>query len=154
MEVSDILKIKGSDVISVGPNTSIKDVAKLLNERRIGSLIIKQANGQLAGLVSERDIVRFIAEQGCGNADHPVSEIMTADLIVCDLDSAVDTLIVAVTKHRIRHLPVMDGEQLVGLVSIGDLLKLRIAELKESGRTRFEGLFERKGTRTLHTGGG
>ncbi|MCP4408637.1 MAG: CBS domain-containing protein [Gammaproteobacteria bacterium] len=154
MEVSEILKIKGFDVISVEPNTSIKDVAKLLNERRIGSVIIKQANGQLAGLVSERDIVRFIAEQeGGGNVDNPVSKIMTADLIVCDLDSAVDTLIIAITKHRIRHLPVMDGDQLVGMVSVGDLLKLRIAELKQGGRTRFEGLFQRKGTRTLRTGG-
>ncbi|MEN8131104.1 MAG: CBS domain-containing protein [Pseudomonadota bacterium] len=154
MEVSEILKIKGPDVISVGSDTSIKDVAKLLNERRIGSVIIKKANGQVAGLVSERDVVRFIAEQGGGNVDHPVSEIMTRDLIVCDLDSAVDTLIVAITKHRIRHLPVMDGDQLVGLVSMGDLLKLRIAELKQGGRDRLEGLFQRKGTRILRTGGG
>lgn len=154
MEVKEILRIKGSDVISASPETSIQDVAKLLNERRIGSVIIKQADGRVAGIVSERDVVRFIAEQSDGgNTNHPVSGIMTRDLIVCDLDSAVDALIVAVTKQRIRHLPVMDGDQLVGLVSVGDLLKLRIAELKQGGRTRFEGLFQKKGTRTLRTGG-
>lgn len=153
MEVNEILKLKGSDVISVGPNTSIKDVAKLLNEQRIGSVIIKQDNGKVAGLVSERDIVRFIAEQGGGIVDLPVSEIMTRELIVCDLDSGVDALIVAITKQRIRHLPVMDGDQLVGLVSVGDLLKLRIAELQQGGGTRLEGLFQKKGTRTLLAGG-
>jgi len=148
--VKQLLTIKGSDVVSVGPSTSVKEVAQLLNEKRIGCVIIKQRDGKVVGLVSERDIVRCITEQdGRSAVEQPVSEIMSRNLMVCDPDSALDKLIVEMTKHRIRHLPVMDGDQLIGLVSVGDLLNLRIAELEDGGRTRFEGLFQRKGLRPL-----
>lgn len=150
MEVKELLTIKGSDVVSVGPSASVKEAAQLLSSKKIGSIVVKQSDGKIIGLVSERDIVRCITEQDGNHAvQQPVSDIMSKDLMVCDPDSAVEVLIVEMTKHRIRHLPVMDGEQLAGLVSVGDLLNLRIAELEDAGRSRFEGLFQKKGLRSL-----
>lgn len=151
MEVKQLLTIKDSDVISVEPNTSVKEVARLLSKKGIGCIIIKQTNGKVVGLVSERDIVRCITEQNGGSfVEQPVSEIMSRDLMVCDLDSALNRLIIEMSEQRIRHLPVMDGDQLVGLVSVGDLLSFRVAELEGAGDSRLEGLFKRKGLRPLH----
>jgi CBS domain-containing protein len=150
VEVKELLTIKGSDIVSVGPGTSVKEAAQLLKEKQIGSVIVRQRDGTVVGLVSERDIVRCITEQdGRGAVEQPVSEIMTRNLMVCDPDSAVEALIMDMTKHRIRHLPVMDGNQLIGLVSVGDLLNLRIAELEDGGLSRLEGLFKKKGLRPL-----
>ncbi len=101
------------------------------------------------GIASERDIVKCIADQGALMIDKPISEVMTSELLVCDLDSSVEALIVDVTENRIRHLPVMDGDRLVGVVSVGDLLKLRIAEAEYGTSGRLDGLFQKKGVRPL-----
>lgn len=149
MDIQQLIKIKGSDVVSVSLQTSVKEAAKLLNEKHIGCVIVVDGNESVKGVVSERDIMKCIVDQGAEIFEKPVSEIMPSELFVCDLDSSVEALIFDVTEHRIRHLPVMDGDRMVGLASVGDLLKLRLAEAEYTTKKRLDGLFQKKGVRSI-----
>jgi len=128
MLVSQILKSKGDIVFTVGPAESLQAVAALLLSRRVGALVVLDAEEKVVGIVSERDVVRMIAEGGAGALSQPVSVCMTKDVVFAEPTETTDALMARMTDRRVRHLPVCRGETLVGIVSIGDLVKVKIAE--------------------------
>jgi CBS domain-containing protein len=131
MHVSQILRVKGDLVFTVRPHQSTREVAGLLHERQVGALVVLGPDDKVVGIVSERDIVRTIARSVEGALDNPVSDCMTQDVQFAKPQETVDSLLGRMTDRRIRHLPVCEGERLVGLVSIGDLVKWKIAETEE-----------------------
>ncbi|QPC41283.1 CBS domain-containing protein [Kaustia mangrovi] len=128
MTVSAILKSKGRDVATAAPETTLLDIANSLTSRRIGAIVIAEPEGQVVGIISERDIVRAVAEHGPSTLGEAVSEFMTSPVLACGEDDSVAELMGVMTEHRIRHLPVLADGRLVGIVSIGDVVKARIAE--------------------------
>jgi CBS domain-containing protein len=129
MLVSQILRSKGDTVFTVTPGETIAAVASLLHTRRVGALVVLDAE-RVAGIVSERDVVRAVAEGGTTALDKPVSGIMTKDVLFAQPGETVDSLLSRMTDRRIRHLPVCQKDRLVGIVSIGDLVKWKISEVE------------------------
>jgi CBS domain-containing protein len=127
MLVSQILKDKGDMVFTAAPSDSVAAVAALLHTRKVGAMVVLDA-GDVAGIVSERDIVRIVAERGADGLTCPVADCMTRDVVFADPQESVDALLGRMTDRRIRHLPVCRDGRLVGIVSIGDLVKSKIAE--------------------------
>jgi CBS domain-containing protein len=125
-----ILERKGRDVATAAPDTSVREVLALLREANVGALVVSTDGTALEGIVSERDIVRRLAEDGAPLLDEPVSTIMQAEVQTCSGSDHVDALMELMTVHRIRHLPVLDGDALVGIISIGDVVKSRVDELE------------------------
>lgn len=130
MTVAAILKTKGADVVSAQPGTSVADIARLLAEHRIGAVPVVNASGGLVGIVSERDVVRAIARSGQAVLDRAVEEVMTRKVLVCKPSDSVYDIMGLMTDNRIRHLPVVVSGKLEGLISIGDVVKFRIAEVE------------------------
>ncbi|MEN8723227.1 MAG: CBS domain-containing protein [Alphaproteobacteria bacterium] len=128
MNVAGILKEKGSDVLTVAADVSVADAAKSLTDRKIGAVVVAGADGGVGGILSERDIVRGVAAHGAGVLTQPVSSLMTAEVVTCSLEDTVDELMDLMTGRRIRHIPVIDDGALKGIISIGDVVKTRIAE--------------------------
>jgi CBS domain-containing protein len=135
MLVRSILQQKGADVVTVEESATVREAARSLAEHRIGALVIAPDGEQARGILSERDVVRAIAEHGSQALDLPVSQLMTTVLATCSLDDGVDTLMATMTERRVRHLPVLDGRRLVGIVSIGDVVKHRVEELQVEAQT-------------------
>lgn len=129
MLVSQILKDKGDLVFTAGPAETVGAVATLLHTRRVGAMVVVDGD-QVVGIVSERDIVRMVAEQGAGALDHPIDVCMTRDVVFATPAETVDSLLGRMTDRRIRHLPVMREGRLAGIVSIGDLVKHKISEIE------------------------
>ncbi|RBO93874.1 CBS domain protein [Nocardia puris] len=129
MRIAEILRSKGSDVATVAPETTVRALLAVLAEHNIGAVVVSPDGTTIAGIVSERDVVRSLHRHGAALFDTPVAEIMTAEVRTCDLDDHVDRLRRVMTEHRVRHLPVVHGGALVGIVSIGDVVKSAIAEL-------------------------
>jgi len=127
MNVATILKAKGNEVSSVSPETSLRDVAMLLTERRIGAVLVMQ-DRKVMGIISERDIVKAVAKSGGDALNGPVRDVMTLRVVTCALNDSVDELMDMMTTGRFRHLPVIEKGDVVGIVSIGDVVKHRIAE--------------------------
>ena len=127
MLIAEILKDKGSDVFRAAPGDTLGDTARQLDEKRIGALVICEGD-RVVGILSERDLVRAVARDGQSALARPVSSYMTADVVFAEPTETVDTLMERMTDRRIRHLPVLQDKRLVGVVSIGDLVKTRIAE--------------------------
>jgi CBS domain-containing protein len=130
MFVSQILKGKGDLVFTTSPTETIAAVAAQLHARRVGALVVLDAGGQVAGIVSERDIVRVVAESGAVALESPVSSCMTRDVQFADPGETIDSILGRMTDRRIRHLPVCQKDRLVGLISIGDLVKWKISEVE------------------------
>jgi CBS domain-containing protein len=128
MLVSQILKHKGDMVFTASPTDSVAAVAALLQSRRVGAMVVLDQDHEVAGIVSERDIVRIVAELGAEGLSRPIAECMTRDVVFADPAENVDELLERMTDRRIRHLPVCLEGRLVGIVSIGDLVKSKIAE--------------------------
>ncbi len=129
MLVSQILRSKGDTVFTVTPGETIAAVASLLHTRRVGALVVLDSE-RVAGIVSERDVVRAVAEGGTTALEKPVSGIMTKDVLFAQPGETVDSLLSRMTDRRIRHLPVCQKDRLVGIVSIGDLVKWKISEVE------------------------
>lgn len=129
MLVSGILKGKGDMVFTASPTDTVAQVAIMLHQRRVGAMVVVvEGDHGVAGIVSERDIVRVVAEHGADGLTRPVSACMTRDVIFAQPNETVDSLMERMTDRRIRHLPVCMEDRLVGIVSIGDLVKHKIAE--------------------------
>jgi CBS domain-containing protein len=128
MLVSQILKTKGDAVFTAAPSETVAAAAALLHARRVGAMVVLGADQQVAGIVSERDIVRVVAEQGGEGLKLTISDCMTHDVVFAEPQETVDDLLTRMTDRRIRHLPVCKDGRLVGIVSIGDLVKSKIAE--------------------------
>lgn len=121
--VGDIIGVKGSDVITIRPDQTLHDAARVLHDRRIGIVVVKEAGGKVVGVLSERDVVRAMAAHGAEAAGMAVADYMTRKVIVCRPFDHPKAVVESMKKNRIRHMPVVNDGRLVGLVSIGDLLK-------------------------------
>lgn len=128
MIIEQILNDKGREVISLRANNTLREAAKLLDERRIGAVVTLDADGGIVGVLSERDIVRQFARQGEASLDMNVASAMTRAVITISAEASVDEALQLMTDRRIRHLPVVRNNRLTGFVSIGDLVKWKIAE--------------------------
>jgi len=128
MNVASILKWKGRNVLTSKPTETVLAVAKTLAEHKIGCIVLLDDEKNVAGIISERDIVRAIAKSGQDVLEQPVSICMTKEVITCRESDTINSLMAEMTSRRFRHLPVVEGGELVGLVSIGDVVKERIAE--------------------------
>ena len=128
MTVAAILKHKGHEVVSVRATDKVGDVACLLSQRHIGAVVILDVARQLLGILSERDIVNAIAAKGAQALDMTAGQLMTRSLMTATLHTTVSEAMAMMTSGRFRHLPVLEGEDLVGLISIGDVVKVRMME--------------------------
>jgi CBS domain-containing protein len=127
MLVAQILHNKGSDVFTCAPGETVAGAAALLVARRVGAMVVMK-DGKVAGIISERDLVRAMAQDGAFCLERPVEKYMSSDVIFAKPQETVDELMTRMTDRRIRHLPVCEGDDLVGIVSIGDVVKTKIAE--------------------------
>lgn len=128
MFVSDILAQKGGLVFTVSPGTTVAQIAQQLSTRRIGSVLVMANADTVGGIVSERDLVRALARHGAAALDLEVRQVMTRDVVTCHPDDPIEHVMGLMTAGRFRHLPVEDHGELVGLISIGDVVKARIEE--------------------------
>ena len=131
MKVEQILQAKGADVFAVSPDDKITDAIALLNDKNIGAVIVRTASGDVAGILSERDIVRRLGQNGADALLMKVNDCMTSNVHTCSADASVDELMAKMTEKRIRHLPVTNGGKIVGVVSIGDVVKRKIEEAEQ-----------------------
>ena len=127
MFVAEILKTKGNAVFSIAPERTVADACAALEERRVGALVVCDG-GRVAGVFSERDVVRALAADGAAALNRPVADYMTAKVIFAEPKEEMSALMSRMTDRRIRHLPVLEGERLVGVISIVDVVKCQIAE--------------------------
>jgi CBS domain-containing protein len=128
MVISDVLRIKGHSVATVLPDDGIQTVIRKLADLRIGAVVVEDKWQKLVGIFSERDLVGLLAREGKDALDRLVGEVMTRSVITCRSADRIDTVLTVMTMHRVRHVPVVDGGALVGIVSIGDLVKHRLDE--------------------------
>jgi CBS domain-containing protein len=131
MTVAAILKQKGSEVAHVAPTATIAEVVQGLVARRIGAVLVQDSAGQVLGIVSERDVVRSMAEHGGRTMEMTAAQLMTTDLHVAGPGTTVVQATEMMTTGRFRHLPVMDGDHLLGIVSIGDVVKARLSQQEQ-----------------------
>jgi CBS domain-containing protein len=129
MLVSQILKTKGDAVFTATPHETLGAICALLHSRRVGAMVVMDGDS-VVGIVSERDVVRALAEAGAGALTQPVSSCMTRDVLFATPGETVDSLLTRMTDRRVRHLPVCQQERLIGIVSIGDLVKHKISEVE------------------------
>jgi CBS domain-containing protein len=129
MRIADVLRNKGAAVITINPNATVRELLAGLTEHNIGAMVVVGSEG-LAGVVSERDVVRKLHTDGVAVLTRPVSTIMTPAVVTCTKADTVDNLSVLMTENRVRHVPVIEDGRLVGIVSIGDVVKTRMEELE------------------------
>jgi len=130
MKVADILAVKGSDIATTRPDSRISSVAGLMKLKGIGALVVSDDGEHISGIISERDIVQGLVDHGEELLRQPVSEIMTRTVKTCAPTAAITEIMAEMTRSRIRHLPVVNEGRLVGIVSIGDVVKNRLDELQ------------------------
>ena len=127
MTVRAILDTKGHQIVSVEPEAKLSAAVNTLGERKIGAVLV-MSKGSIEGILSERDIVRALGERGAGVLDQPVSEVMTRKVVSCRQSDTVAAIMEMMTMGKFRHLPVLEGDRVVGLISIGDIVKWRVQE--------------------------
>jgi CBS domain-containing protein len=129
MTIAAVLRDKGSGVETIGPDAPVSDVVARLGEKRIGALPVL-VGGEIVGIISERDVIYCLREHGAEVLDWPVSRVMTAPAITAPVDTPVLAALALMTQRRIRHLPIVEGDQIRGIVSIGDLVKHRMERIE------------------------
>lgn len=130
MIIAELLRQKNNDVFKIKSTDCIADAANELTDRKIGALLVEDESGKISGILSERDIVGGMGPHGADLHDVAVSELMTTNLVKCAPKDTVLEAMAMMTDRRIRHLPVFDGDELLGLISVGDLVKCRISEVQ------------------------
>jgi CBS domain-containing protein len=130
MDVDGILRAKGATVVTIRPDATIRELVQDLRDQRIGAIVVSEDGRAVHGIISERDVVRGLAELGPRVLDAPVAELMTREVVSCSLRDTVKHLMTEMTRRRIRHLPVVADGVLCGIVSIGDVVKNRLEELE------------------------
>ena len=130
MQIRQLLRRKGADVATIPPGASTRDALALLARHGIGALVVSSDGRRVEGILSERDIARGLHEHGAGLLADPVSSVMTAEVHSCRPDVGVHELARLMTDRRVRHVPVVEDDVLVGIVSIGDVVKARLDELE------------------------
>lgn len=129
MRIADVLRNKGAAVVTISPDATVRELLAGLAEHNIGAMVVAGADG-VVGIVSERDVVRQLHAHGASVLSRPVAKIMTAAVATCTKSDTVDAVSALMTNQRVRHVPVLDGKNLSGIVSIGDVVKTRMEELE------------------------
>lgn len=130
MNVAQLLGDKGHEVVSVQPHLTLAEAVRTLSQHRIGAVLVTGADGGLVGILSERDIIRALGQSGAAVLGEPVSRAMTAKVVTCRLQTSVDELMEIMTSGRFRHVPIIDNGRIAGIVSIGDVVKHRVAAIE------------------------
>ncbi len=130
MNISQILKAKGRAVATTRPDSTLSEVIGKLAQKKIGAIVIVGDNGEVVGILSERDVIRRLAEHGAAALKEPISESMTSSVISCQETSTLEEMMELMTQGRFRHVPVIEDGALVGIVSIGDIVKHHVAEVE------------------------
>ena len=130
MSVSHILSTKGHEVVSIPLDHTLGEAVRMLAEQRIGAVLVSDGEHPVSGIISERDIVRAISDHGAASLDQPVSRFMTAKVVTCTSGSSINDLMEAMTNGKFRHVPVVEGGKLTGIISIGDVVKHRLQEME------------------------
>jgi CBS domain-containing protein len=133
MTVKAVLSSKGSDVSTIEPTASLASAINVLSQRRIGALVVTGAEGRIVGILSERDIVRTLAQSGAEALARPVAEVMTRNVVTCSERDTIADLMEKMTQGKFRHIPVVEQGRLAGIISIGDVVKRRVEELEHDG---------------------
>jgi CBS domain-containing protein len=137
MTVKTILSHKGSDVLTIEPTATLKAAIDMLAARRIGALVVLGPDQRIIGIVSERDVVRALAEQGAPALNEPLATVMTRKVVSCGQSETIASIMERMTSGKFRHVPVVEQERLTGIVSIGDVVKHRLMEMeRESAALR------------------
>ena len=131
MIVKSILATKGGDVVSIEPTATLETAVHKLAEHRIGALLVLGPDNRVVGILSERDVVRVMAERGAGVLAEPLSKVMTRKVVTCTQADTVASLMELMTTGKFRHVPVVEQERVLGVVSIGDIVKYRLREIEE-----------------------
>lgn len=134
MVVGQILKSKGGAIFSARPDIKIAEVVQLLRDKNIGAILVSKDDIHIEGIISERDIVRGLAVDGQGLLERTAEELMTKKVVTCTPGDHIDDLMRLMTERRIRHLPVVDENRITGMISIGDVVKARLAELEQEAK--------------------
>jgi CBS domain-containing protein len=129
MRIADVLRNKGAAVVTIHPDATVQELLAGLAEQNIGAMVVVGGEG-VAGIVSERDVVRQLHRHGASLLSRPVSKIMTSTVATCKKSDTVDAVSALMTNNRVRHVPVLDGKKLIGIVSIGDVVKTRMEALE------------------------
>ena len=127
MTVRAVLESKGSNIVTVEPSATVRTAVQLLSERRIGAVLV-MAGKQIAGILSERDVVRVLGERGAAILDEKVEQVMTRKVVTCHPADTIAAIMEKMTERKFRHLPVVEESKVVGLISIGDVVKWRVQE--------------------------
>ena len=130
MLIRQILAGKGSDVVTTRPDATVTEVAKLLKAERIGAVVVTDADGEICGIISERDLACGLADRGADLLGMRVGDVMTREISTCSPDDGIDRLMRQMTEGRFRHLPVVEDGRMIGIISIGDVVKHRLQELE------------------------
>jgi CBS domain-containing protein len=138
MSVEHILHSKGRNVVTIEAGRTLAEAAHLLNDRKIGAVVVSDPSRPVLGILSERDIVRALARRGAGALQEPVSQSMTREVVTCTGRSGINELMEMMTSGKFRHIPVVEGGTLVGIVSIGDIVKHRLAEVEAESQAMRE----------------
>lgn len=138
MKIFEVIKKKGNQVVTIDSGTTVADMLQILDEHNIGALIVSDdGGGTVVGIASERDVVRALHQRGVEVMQDTVRSIMTSEVWTCTSEDELETLALSMTDHRVRHLPVVDEGKLVGIVSIGDVVKNRLDELQNERNDLF-----------------
>lgn len=129
MNVETILSVKGREVITIGPTATLEEAIAVLGKHRIGAVVVLGADQRVIGILSERDIVRALSERSAGALKEPLSQSMTRVVVSCGEADTVSDLMERMTRGRFRHIPVLEQDRLIGIISIGDVVKQRLAEM-------------------------
>jgi CBS domain-containing protein len=130
MNIGQILKAKGRAVATARPDATLLEIVSKLSQKKIGAIVVVGDNGEVAGIISERDVIRKLGERGAEVLSEPVSQSMTTSVISCQEATTLDELMEVMTQGRFRHVPVIEDGALIGIVSIGDVVKNHIAEVE------------------------
>ena len=131
MIIKSILAAKGGNVISIEPTASLEAAVKMLAQHRIGALLVLGPDRRVVGIISERDVVRVLAEREAGVLAEPLSQVMTRKVVTCSPSDSVGVLMELMTVGKFRHLPVIEHDQVIGIISIGDVVKHRLQEIEQ-----------------------
>jgi CBS domain-containing protein len=131
MKISALLAVKGASVVTIRPDASVAEAVAALGRYNVGALVVSTDGRSVDGIISERDIVRGLDQLGSGVLEPQVDTIMSAEVHTCSPEDTVESLMSTMTEHRVRHVPVVEGGVLAGMVSIGDVVKNRMEELEQ-----------------------
>ncbi|WP_288798605.1 CBS domain-containing protein [uncultured Arsenicicoccus sp.] len=131
MKISDVVRSKGSDVVTMRPEATVGELLSVLADHNIGAVVVSNDGSSVAGIVSERDVVRHLGRSGAAVLEEPVSTIMTVEVHTCSFGDEIEDLAGSMTERRIRHVPVLEDGRLAAIVTIGDVVKHRISQLQD-----------------------